>query len=91
MSAILSTVPIGDVRRRIALLGVFALIAFYAQLSLATSAQAAPFTGGLSPTVLDGLLDLNGDNEVTGADDSNAFYGDGGLRALDPRSRCRRG
>jgi Ca2+-binding RTX toxin-like protein len=76
MSAIHSTVTIGNVRRRIALLGVFALIAFYAQLSLATSAQAAPFSGGLSPTVIDGGLDLNGDNEVTGADDSNAFYGD---------------
>ena len=38
--------------------------------------MAVPFTGGLSPTVIDGLLDLNGDNEVTGADDSNAFYGD---------------
>ena len=76
MSAIHSTVPIGNVRRRIALLGVFALIAFYAQLSWATSAQAAPFSGGLSPTVINGLLDLNGDNEVTGADDSNAFYGD---------------
>jgi hypothetical protein len=30
----------------------------------------------LSPTVFDGLADLNGDNEVTGRDDSNAFYGD---------------
>lgn len=76
MSEIDSTVQLGRVRRRIALLGVFALIGFYAQLSLASSAQAAPFTGGLSPTVIDGLFDLNGDNEVTGADDSNAFYGD---------------
>jgi hypothetical protein len=76
MSAIHSTVPIGNVGRRIAMLSVFALIAFYAQLSLAASAQAAPYTGGLSPTVINGGLDLNGDNEVTGADDSNAFYGD---------------
>jgi hypothetical protein len=52
------------------------LIAFSAVLILAGPAAAAPFTGGLSPTVIDGLLDLNGDNEVTGADDSNAFYGD---------------
>jgi Ca2+-binding RTX toxin-like protein len=52
------------------------LVAFSAQLILAGPAAAAPFTGGLSPTVIDGRADLNGDNEVTAADDSNAFYGD---------------
>lgn len=76
MSVIHSTVQLGSVRRRIALLGVFALIAFYAQLSLATSAQAVPFTGTFGPTIIDGLADLNGDNEVTGRDDSNNFFGD---------------
>jgi hypothetical protein len=76
MSEIHSTVQLGSVRRRIALLGVFALIAFYAQLTLATSAQAAPFTGTFGPTIFDGLADLNGDNEVTGRDDSNNFFGD---------------
>jgi Ca2+-binding RTX toxin-like protein len=76
MRAIHSTVPIGNVRRRIALLGVLALVAFYAQLSLATSAQAAPFTGTFGPTIIDGLADLNGDNLVTGRDDSNNFFGD---------------
>ncbi|HET6792690.1 MAG TPA: hypothetical protein VFI35_14080, partial [Actinomycetota bacterium] len=59
-----------------AALGVISLIAFSAVLILAGPAAATPFTGGLSPTVIDGLFDLNGDNEVTGADDSNAFYGD---------------
>jgi hypothetical protein len=66
----------GEVRRRLALFGVLALTMFYAQLTMATSAQAAPFTGGLSPTIFDGLADLNGDNEVTGRDDSNNFFGD---------------
>src|SRR5918994_996818 len=66
----------GEGRRRLAFFGMVAVALFYAQLTLATSAQAVPFTGGLSPTVIDGLLDLNGDNEVTGRDDSNAFFGD---------------
>jgi Ca2+-binding RTX toxin-like protein len=46
------------------------------QLLLVAPAGAAPYSGGLSPTILDGLADLNGDNEATGRDDSNAFYGD---------------
>jgi Ca2+-binding RTX toxin-like protein len=71
-----STVPAGSFRRSVAALGVMSLIAFSAVLILAGPAVATPFTGGLSPTVIDGLFDLNGDNEVTGADDSNAFYGD---------------
>lgn len=71
-----STVRAGSFRRSLSTLGVISLIAFSAQLILAGQATAAPFSGGLSPTVIDGLLDLNGDDEVTGADDSNAFYGD---------------
>ncbi len=71
-----STVRARSFRRSLSTLGVMFLVAFSAQLILAGPAAAAPFTGGLSPTVIDGLLDLNGDNEVTGADDSNAFYGD---------------
>ncbi|MGZ6544472.1 MAG: hypothetical protein ACXVEI_04085 [Actinomycetota bacterium] len=39
-------------------------------------ASAAPFTGGFSPTVFGSKADLNGDDVVNGADDSNAFYGD---------------
>lgn len=71
-----STVRAGSFRRSVAALGLMSLIAFSAVLILAGPAAATPFTGGLSPTVINGLLDLNGDNEVTGADDSNAFYGD---------------
>ena len=71
-----STVRAGSFRRSVAALGVMSLIAFSAVLILAGPAAATPFTGGLSPTVINNLLDLNGDNEITGADDSNAFYGD---------------
>src|SRR5687768_3012725 len=71
-----STVRAGSFRRSVAALGVMSLIAVSALLILAGPVAATPFTGGLSPTVIDGLLDLNGDNEITGADDSNAFYGD---------------
>jgi Ca2+-binding RTX toxin-like protein len=60
----------------VAVLGAVFLTVFLAQLTLAGPAAADPFTGGFSPTVFDGLADLNGDNEVTGRDDSNAFYGD---------------
>ena len=62
--------------RRLAVLGVCALMAFYAQLTLASTAGATPFTGGLSPTIVTGLADLNGDGVVTGRDDANALYGD---------------
>jgi hypothetical protein len=70
------TVRAGTLRRHLSTLGVMSLIAFSAQFLLAGPAAAQPFTGGLSPTVIDGRADLNGDNEVTAADDSNAFYGD---------------
>jgi Ca2+-binding RTX toxin-like protein len=76
MSAIRSTKRTGTARRRVALLGVFSLMAFYAQLTFAGPAAAAPFTGGFSPTIVDGLADLNGNAVVNGRDDSNAFYGD---------------
>jgi Ca2+-binding RTX toxin-like protein len=76
MSAIRSTVYTGTARRRLALFGVFVLMAFYAQLTFAGPAAAAPFTGGVSPTIINNLADLNGDGVVSGTDDSNAFYGD---------------
>ena len=66
----------GRVGRRIALASVLALIAAYGLIALAPSAAADPLTGGFSPTVIDGRADLNGDNEATGRDDANAFYGD---------------
>lgn len=69
-------VSLGAIRRRLAGVTILLLAAFYAQLTLASSADAAPYTGLLSPTVINGFLDLNGDNEVTADDDSNAFYGD---------------
>ena len=71
-----STVRARSLRRYLSALGVMSLIAFSAQLILAGPAAAAPFSGGLSPTVINERLDLNGDGAVTGADDSNAFYGD---------------
>jgi len=41
----------------------------------AVDAGAAGYTGGLSPTVLGGRLDVNGSGGVGGRDDSNGFYG----------------
>src|SRR4029077_9979918 len=41
-----------------------------------TTAGAASFTGGFSPTIVTGKADLNGDGVVNGRDDANAFYGD---------------
>ncbi|HEV8681204.1 MAG TPA: calcium-binding protein [Actinomycetota bacterium] len=76
MNLIRSTTRPGRARRRVAALGALFVMAFVTQLTLAGPAAAAPFTGGISPTVFDGLADLNGDNEATGRDDSNAFYGD---------------
>jgi Ca2+-binding RTX toxin-like protein len=76
MGVIRTTVRTGTARRRIAVLGVFSLMAFYAQLTFAGPAAAAPFTGGLSPTIYSNLADLNGDGVANAADDSNAFYGD---------------
>jgi Ca2+-binding RTX toxin-like protein len=63
-------------RHRLGVIGALALLAFCAQLLLAAPAGAVPYTGGLSPTIFDGRADLNGDNQVTGRDDSNNFYGD---------------
>src|SRR3954470_2918160 len=49
-----------------------------------TPASAAGSTGGLSPTVFGGRLDMNGTGAIGGRDDSNAFFGqtdviDGGI------------
>jgi Ca2+-binding RTX toxin-like protein len=76
MGVIRTTVRRGTARRRIAVLGVFSLMAFYTQLTFAGPAAAAPFTGGLSPNIVSNLADLNGDGLANAADDSNAFYGD---------------
>jgi hypothetical protein len=62
--------------RRLVPLGVLFLVLFSVQLLLAAPVGATPYTGGFSPTLFDGGADLNGDAEVTGRDDSNAFYGD---------------
>jgi Ca2+-binding RTX toxin-like protein len=71
-----STTRPGVIRRRVAALGALSLTLFSIQFALAGAASATPYTGGLSPTVFNGLADLNGDNEVTASDDSGAFYGD---------------
>jgi Ca2+-binding RTX toxin-like protein len=76
MSSIRTTARAGGIRRRLAVLGALSLTVFYMQLTLAGPAAAAPYSGGVSPTIFDGRADLNGDNEVTGRDDSGAFYGD---------------
>jgi Ca2+-binding RTX toxin-like protein len=70
-----SAVHTGTARRQLAASGVLILIAFYAQLTFADPAAAAPFTGGVSPTIVSNLADLNGDGVVNGTDDANAFYG----------------
>jgi hypothetical protein len=57
-------------------LGVLFLTLVTMQLLLAAPAGATAYTGGFSPTIFSGGADLNGDAEVTGRDDSNAFYGD---------------
>jgi Ca2+-binding RTX toxin-like protein len=75
MGVIRSTVQTGTVRRRIAILGVFSLVVFYAQLTFAGPAAAAAFTGGFSPTIVGGRADLHGHGVVNGADDANEFYG----------------
>jgi Ca2+-binding RTX toxin-like protein len=69
------TLP-GEGRRRLAFFGVVVIALFYAQLTMATSAQAVPLDDTFGPRIFDGLADLNGDNEVTGRDDSNNFFGD---------------
>jgi hypothetical protein len=51
------------------------LLAFSFLMSI-PPAVAAPFTGGVSPTIYGLRADLNGSGTVNGADDSNAFYGD---------------
>lgn len=40
------------------------------------STMYADYTGQLSPSIVAGAADLNGDGNVTGRDDSNAFFGD---------------
>ncbi len=54
---------------------VAVLLAFTFLMSI-PPAGAAPFTGGVSPTIYGLRADLNGSGTVNGADDSNAFYGD---------------
>jgi hypothetical protein len=49
-------------RGPIAVLGALFAMAFCAQLLLAGPAAAAPYTGGFSPTIFNGMADLNGDN-----------------------------
>ena len=61
---------------RVSILVAFAMVAFYAQFTMATTAGATPFSGGLSPTIISQKADLNGDGVVNGRDDSGAFYGD---------------
>lgn len=69
--------PIRGSRRPLAVIGVMAMIAFASQLALVVPAAAAPpFSGGMSPTIVGGGADVNGDGVVDATDDSNAFYGD---------------
>ena len=86
MGVIHSTVELGTARRRLAVVGVLFLIAFYVQLTFAGPAAAAPFTGGVSPTIFTNLADLNGDDVVNGRDDSGAFYGDTAI--IDGKLDC---
>lgn len=49
-------------------------------------ANAGPFTGGFSPTIVGGGADVNGDGIVNGNDDANAFYGDTSI--IDGKLDC---
>lgn len=71
-----SNIPRGTTIRRLSLVGVFASLAFSAQLTQAIPAAAAGFSGRFSPTIVTGGADLNGDGVVSGRDDADAFYGD---------------
>lgn len=77
-------VAVGTSRRQLAAIAALLLAAFWIQLTTASPAQAANFTGTFGPTIVSELADLNGDGVVDGMDDSNEFYGstsiiDGGL------------
>jgi Ca2+-binding RTX toxin-like protein len=74
-----SIVRSGGVRGRVAVLGAVSLLTLLALLTLAGPAAAVPYTGGFSPTIVGQRADLNGDNAVTGRDDSNAFFGDSSI------------
>jgi Ca2+-binding RTX toxin-like protein len=76
MGVIRSNKRPGTAGRRISVFAVSALMAVYAQFTMAAPAGALSFSGGFSPTVVSGGADLNGDGVVDGADDSTAFYGD---------------
>jgi Ca2+-binding RTX toxin-like protein len=76
MGVIRSNKRPGTAGRRVSVFAVFALMAVYAQFTMAAPAGALSFSGGFSPTIVSGGADLNGDGIVDGTDDSTAFYGD---------------
>ncbi|HET6820639.1 MAG TPA: hypothetical protein VFH98_08805, partial [Candidatus Limnocylindria bacterium] len=57
-----------------------------AQLIVAAPVAASSFSGGISPTIVGGLADLNGDGTANASDDANAFYGDTGI--IDGKLDC---
>ena len=65
-----------ETRRSAALLCVFSLLLMYGQILLATPADAAAFSGGLSPTISASKADLNASGIASGRDDANDFYGE---------------
>jgi Ca2+-binding RTX toxin-like protein len=94
VSALERRTPMGETRpimrpgtaRRFMLLGLLSLLALCAQLLLAGRAEAAALTGGVSPTIVGGLADLNGDGVANGRDDANEFYGN--THIIDGRLDC---
>lgn len=62
--------------RRARVGGLVAIALAAAGLVVSQAAQATAFTGTFGPTIYNGLADVNGSGSVTGADDSNAFFGD---------------
>jgi Ca2+-binding RTX toxin-like protein len=72
--------------RRFMLLGLLSLLALCVQLLLAGRAEAAALTGGVSPTIVGGLADLNGDGVANGRDDANQFYGN--THIIDGKLDC---
>jgi len=63
-------------RRILSIATVLSVLLMYSVFLQASTASAAPFSGGFSPKIVGLKADLNGDATVDGKDDSNAFYGD---------------
>jgi len=69
------TGQVRSVRRGLTSALVVAAVLVATFLVATPTASAAAYSGGLSPTIIGGKADLNGDGVVNGRDDANAFFG----------------